>query len=50
MNTVQKIGVMIAATGMMTALVLPGRQTVGVVNALANLLNGALRESQGRSK
>jgi len=48
MNTVQKIGVLIAATGMMTALVLPGRQTVGVVNALSNLFTGSLKTAQGR--
>lgn len=48
MNTVQKIGVMIAATGMLTALVLPGRQTVGVVNALGNLFTGSLKAAQGR--
>lgn len=48
MNTIQKIGVMIAATGMLTALVLPGRQTVGVVNALGNVFTGSLKTAQGR--
>lgn len=48
MNTIQKIGVMIAATGMLTALVLPGRQTVGVINAAGNLFTGSLKAAQGR--
>lgn len=48
MNTVQKIGVLIAATGMMTALVLPGRQTVGVINAVTKLFTGSLKTAQGR--
>jgi hypothetical protein len=48
MNTVQRIAVLIAATGMLTAAVLPGRQTVGVINALSGLFTGSLKTAQGR--
>jgi len=33
-NTFQKVAVLIAATGLATTLVLPGRQTPAVVNSL----------------
>jgi hypothetical protein len=33
MNTVQKVAVIIAMTGMLTAAVLPGRQTANVISA-----------------
>lgn len=33
MNTFQKVAVLIAATGLATTLVLPGRQTPAVLNA-----------------
>lgn len=48
MNTVQRVAVMIAATGMLTAAVLPGRQTVGVVDAITRLFTGSLKTAQGR--
>jgi hypothetical protein len=32
-NTVQKVAVLIAGTGLITALVLPGRQTPAVINS-----------------
>lgn len=48
MSTIQKVAVMIAATSMATALVLPGRQTPQVIGAIGNLWNGAMKTSQGR--
>ena len=39
MSTVQKVAVIIAATGLVTALVLPGRQTVGIITAGGKLVN-----------
>lgn len=48
MNTVQKVAVLIAGTGLVTALVLPGRQTPAVVNAFSGLFSGALKTAQGR--
>ncbi len=50
MNTIQRVAVLIAGTGLVTALVLPGRQTVGVIDAVSRLFTGSLREAQGRSK
>jgi hypothetical protein len=47
-STVQKVAVIIAATGMMTALVLPGRQTPQVIGAIGNLFSGSLKTAQGR--
>jgi hypothetical protein len=41
-NTVQKIGVLIVATGMITAATLPNRQTPQVINAIKNLFSGSL--------
>lgn len=48
MNTVQRVAVLIAGTGLVTALVLPGRQTVGVINAISGLFSGSLKTAQGR--
>jgi hypothetical protein len=48
MNTFQKVAVLIAATGMATALVLPGRQTPQVVNALFRGVSGWTKVAQGR--
>lgn len=42
MNTVQKIAMGIVAIGMATALLLPGRNTVGVIGAIQKLFDGAL--------
>jgi hypothetical protein len=47
-NGIQKVFVIIAATGMVTALVLPGRQTPQVVNAFSGLFQGSLARAQGR--
>lgn len=42
MTTVEKLGIAIIGVGMATTLTLPGRQTVGVINAIRNLFTGAL--------
>jgi len=47
MNTVQKVAVLIAATGLATTLVLPGRQTPQVVTAIFGGLGNWTRKAQG---
>ena len=42
MTTGEKIAMGIIGIGMATTLLLPGRQTVGVINAVRNLFTGAL--------
>jgi len=42
MSTLEKLGMGIIGIGMATALLLPGRQTPGVINAFRNLVTGAL--------
>jgi hypothetical protein len=42
MSTVQKVAVGIVAIGMATAVLLPGRNTVGVINAIRQLFTGGL--------
>jgi hypothetical protein len=48
MSTFQKVAVIIAATGMVTALVLPGRQTPQVIGAAFNGVTGWTKVAQGR--
>lgn len=48
MNGVQKVAVLIAMTGMATALVLPGRKTPEVIDAFTRLFTGGLKTAQGR--
>jgi hypothetical protein len=48
MNTIQRVAVLIAATGMVTAAVLPGRQTAGVVSSLFSGLTSWTKAAQGR--
>ena len=48
MSTIQKVAVLVAGTSLVTALVLPGRQTPQVIGAIGNLWNGAMKTSQGR--
>jgi hypothetical protein len=48
MSGVQKVAVIIAATGMVTALVLPGRQTPQVFGAFFNGVSNWTRVAQGR--
>jgi hypothetical protein len=48
MSTIQKVAVLIAATGMITAAVLPGRQTAKVISAGFNGVSKWTRVAQGR--
>lgn len=48
MSTVQKVAVLIAGTGLATALVLPGRQTAGVLDSIFKGLAGWTKTAQGR--
>lgn len=48
MNGFQKVAVIIAATGMITALVLPGRQTASVLSAGFKGLTDWTKVAQGR--
>lgn len=48
MSGFQKIGVIIAATGMITAMVLPGRQTAAVLKAGFGGLSQWTKVAQGR--
>lgn len=48
MNTIQKVAVIIAATGMVTAAVLPGRKTAEVTKAFFSGLTGWTKVAQGR--
>jgi hypothetical protein len=41
-SVVQKVALGIVAIGMATALLLPGRQTVGVIGAFQKLFQGSL--------
>jgi len=41
-STVQKIALGIVGIGMATALLLPGRNTVGVIGAIQKLFQGSL--------
>ncbi|HXC83872.1 MAG TPA: hypothetical protein VNV62_18645 [Trebonia sp.] len=42
MSTVQKIAMGIVGIGLATALLLPGRNTVGVIGAIQKLFQGSL--------
>lgn len=42
MSSVQKVAVGIVGIGMATAILLPGRQTVGVLGAIQQLFTGSL--------
>lgn len=48
MNAFQKVAVIIAATGMVTALVLPGRQTAKVITSGFNGVSKWTKVAQGR--
>jgi hypothetical protein len=48
MSGFQKVAVIIAATGMVTALVLPGRQTASVLGAGFKGLTDWTKVAQGR--
>lgn len=48
MNGFQKVAVLIAATGLATALVLPGRETASVIGAGFSGLSSWTKVAQGR--
>jgi len=48
MTGFQKVAVLIAATGLVTALVLPGRQTASVLSAGGSALSQWTKVAQGR--
>lgn len=48
MSGFQKVAVLIAATGMITAMVLPGRQTAKVVDSAFNGVSKWTKVAQGR--
>lgn len=48
MNTFQKVAVLIAATGMVSAAVMPGRQTAAVAGAFFDGLTKWTKVAQGR--
>jgi hypothetical protein len=48
MSGLQKVAVLIAATGLVTALVLPGRQTASVLSAGFNGISSWTKVAQGR--
>lgn len=48
MRPLVAVAVLIAATGLATTLVLPGRQTAGVVTAGGNALTSWTKAAQGR--
>lgn len=48
MNTIQKVAVIIAGTGLLTTLVLPGRQTPAVIGALFTGLGNWQSKAMGK--
>ena len=42
MSDIEKVALAIVGVGMATALLLPGRNTVGVIGAIQKLFSGAL--------
>jgi hypothetical protein len=48
MNAFQRVAVIIAATGMLTAAVLPGRKTADVTSAFFKGISGWTKVAQGR--
>lgn len=50
MSTAQKIAMGIIAIGMVTTLILPGRQTVPVIGAATTLFRGSLATAMGTGK
>jgi hypothetical protein len=48
MSTLQKVAVIIAATGMLTAAVLPGRKTADVISATFGGVSKWTKVAQGR--
>lgn len=47
MSTLQKLGMAVIGLGLATTLILPGRQTVPVINASRDLATGVLGRAMG---
>ena len=50
MGTLEKIAMGIIGIGLATTLLLPGRQTPGVINAFTGLFRGSLATAMGTGK
>lgn len=50
MGTVEKVAMGIIGIGMLTTLLLPGRQTPAVLNAFTGLFRGSLATAMGTGK
>ncbi len=50
MGSFEKIALAIIGVGMVTTLLLPGRQTVPTINAATNLFRGSLSTAMGTGK
>lgn len=50
MSTAEKLGMGIIGIAMVTTLILPGRQTVPVINAFTGLWRGSLATAMGTGK
>lgn len=50
MSTVEKVAMGIIGIGMVTTLILPGRQTPAVINAFSNLFRGSLATAMASGK
>lgn len=50
MNAVQKVAMGIIGIGLVTTLILPGRQTPAVINAFTGLFRGSLATAMGTGR
>ena len=50
MSSAERIALAIVGIAAVTTLVLPGRQTVGVINAVTGLFRGSLATAMGTGK
>lgn len=50
MSTAEKVAMGIIGIGMLTTLLLPGRQTPAVINAFTGLFRGSLATAMGTGK
>jgi hypothetical protein len=50
MSSAERIALAIVGVGAVTTLILPGRQSVALVNAIANLFRGSLATAMGTGK
>lgn len=50
MGTVEKVAMGIIGIGLITTLLLPGRQTPQTINAFTNLFRGSLATAMGTGK